>query len=270
MKTSQLFEYILIAIITIGVFAAIAQNDYGFTLIGGGCMGLAALYLFKSLWAVLSNYDQFSVPLLLRSWELFLLAALILIFSFRALYIRFPGIEVIFMGVGLMLLATYLYQGIQLFKTTRVSNNILAWLGLAFFGALVLFIVALTLQPLAPAWSLYFGFLAGPLVIPLALSTLLSKKYDLDGNDVTLYHYLAGFKNKTILLFMFFIISGSYQTLAKLGWVPNVQDTGQPKDYIELVRAAEAGNETPVNGKYQHEIYKENMDKFLEKHAEEN
>jgi len=34
-----------------------------------------------------------------------------------------------------------------------------------------------------------------------------------------------------------------------------------------VINQAETGKEKPVNGKYRHEIYKEQMDKFLAKHG---
>ena len=37
---------------------------------------------------------------------------------------------------------------------------------------------------------------------------------------------------------------------------------------IELINNAETGRENPVDGQYQHEVYKEAMDKFLERHGE--
>jgi hypothetical protein len=38
--------------------------------------------------------------------------------------------------------------------------------------------------------------------------------------------------------------------------------------YIELINQAETGKEKPVNGRYRHEIYKEQMDKFLARHGD--
>jgi hypothetical protein len=50
--------------------------------------------------------------------------------------------------------------------------------------------------------------------------------------------------------------------------IPSIENTDKPKTYIELINQAETGKEKPVNGKYNHEIYKEAMDKFLARHED--
>ena len=72
------------------------------------------------------------------------------------------------------------------------------------------------------------------------------------------------------MLFLFFIFSVIYVGLSNFRIIPSIENADKPKAYIELINQAETGKEKQVNGKYQHEIYKEAMDKFLARHGNKN
>ncbi len=84
-------------------------------------------------------------------------------------------------------------------------------------------------------------------------------------HPVTLLQFIVAEKNKAGLLFLFFIFSGVYVGLSTIKIIPAIENSDKPRTYIELINNAESGKEEPENGKFQHEKYKEVMDKFLER-----
>lgn len=266
MNLNRVIQSILIMLAVVGVFAAMARNAYGFDFVGVACLGLAGLFIIQLVWKLISEYGSITRTDIPELAELILLSMLTLLFGLRAFYIYVDYSEIIFNGVCALQMVVYAFIGYKVFEGTRNSNKTLATNFGFFYASILLFLLSIALRSKA-AWSLGLGVLALITAFPFFISVARQKKFEIDSKSVSLLHFIMVSKNKAGLLFLFFISSALFTGLNYWGVIPAIENVDRPKDYIELINQAETGKEKPVDGKYQHEKYKEAMTKFLERHG---
>jgi hypothetical protein len=266
MKLSQVLQSVLLGLILLGLFATMAQNSYGLTLMGVSCFGLALLFLVQLSWKVIedSGFEKKDITMLS---ELLLLSLLLLVFGFRIFYIKLPFSDIIFLIICVLLVLTYISINLNIYKRTRNDNPSLARNSAYFYSSIIIFLISLGSRIIAPSLSSLIGALGFIVAIPFLISLFGRKQYDYSERSVTIFQFIASTGNKSGMLFLFFMLSSIYIGLSNFRIIPNIGNADKPPTYIELVNNAEAGKEKPVNGKFQHEIYKENMDKFLLRHG---
>jgi hypothetical protein len=267
MKLSEVFQFVIMGLIMLGLFATMAQNSYGFTLTGLSCFGLALLYLVQFIVKLLDNFSGLEKSILPGISELLLLSALIMLFGFRALYIRLPHSDLIFITLCIFLLVVYFLIGSASYIMAKKENSGLAGILLFFYSSILIFIASLSARIINPGMSELIGMLGAITAFPVIISIIRQKPYDYSGKSITLFHFIYASGNKSGILFHFFVLSVIYLGLLHFRIVPAIENTDKPRAYIELINQAETGKEKPVNGKYRHEIYKEAMDKFLSRHG---
>lgn len=265
MRINQLFQSVFFALILVGIFASMAQNNYGFALMGWACFGLAFLYAAQLSWKIgadFSHLERKNLPVLM---ELFLLSGFPSVFGFRFFYIPIPAGEIIFVSLCCLLFFTYLSIALELFGLVKKDSPVIARRVLFLYASIILFILAMGVRLFDPRVSTAIGLLGGLLALPFMIGVIQSKPYDYSGKTITLFQFVVKSQHKAGLLFLFFVCSGIYMGLSDFGIVPKVANAQMPKTYIELINDAEAGKEKPVNGQYHHEKYKQAMDSFLER-----
>jgi hypothetical protein len=267
MRVSQLLQFIFIGLLLIGIFASMAQNDYGIELMGAGCFGLAALYFLQMIWELINiNFSIDRNNFLLLS-ELFLFSILSALFGFRSLYIVLPAGETVFIVVGILLLIVHIVIALDWNKKVAMENLLLARHIFFFNGAVALLLSVMIIRIFNPYLSFALGFVGIILIAPITISIIKSTRYDYAGKTWSLIQVILKSKHKTGLLFVFFIASGVYLALSGASIVPSIENAQMPRTYIELVNRAEAGDEKPIEGKYQHEKYREALSNFLDRHG---
>jgi hypothetical protein len=267
MKISQLIQSIFLGLVLLGLFSIMAQNSYGFTLIGVSCFGLAALYLSQITGKLTEDFQGSEKGSLLTISELFLLALITALFGFRAFYIRIPYADIIFMMLCSLLLIVYTLIFRQIFMPVKIASPLLSRDTGFFYASVLIFLSAMVARILNPFLSSILGSLGLIASLPFLISLLRNKKYSYSGRSVTMFQFIIGSRHKAGMLFLFFIFSAVYVGLSTLHLVPTIGNTDKPPAYIELINQAETGREKPVNGGYKHEIFKEAMDKFLARHG---
>src|SRR6266850_5140497 len=126
MKANQVIQSVLVALLLVGLFAMMAQNGYGFTLIGSACFGLAMLYIAETGWKVSEDFSSLDKKNVFGLAELPLLAVLLSLFGLRAFYIRPPHVDFIFIVTCSLLMAFYSFIASEAFTTTKKENSALA------------------------------------------------------------------------------------------------------------------------------------------------
>jgi hypothetical protein len=267
MKISQVLQSLFIALILAGLSAMMAKNGYGYTLMGLSCFGLAALYFAQIIWKVIEDFSGMEKKEIPGILELLLLAILISLFGFRAFYINVPFSDLIFISVCGLLIVVYSLMAAGTINTAKKENPAVAGSILFFFSSLILFLLSLGTRIFNPYLSAVIGALGILASVPFLFSLLRQKRYNYSGRSITLLQFIVSSRNKVGMLFLFFMFSGIYMGLSNFKIIPAIENADKPPTYIELINQAESGKEKPVNGKYQHEIYKEAMDKFLQRHG---
>ena len=266
MKLSQVIQSIFLGLILLGLFATMAQNSYGLTLMGVSCFGLALLFFAQLIWKVIEDSGIENKDFTGLS-ELLLLSILLMIFGFRVFYIKLPFSDIIFIMLCVLLILTYTSITLKINKITRNENPSLAGNATYFYLSIIIFLISLGSRVISPSLSALIGALGFLIAIPFLISVFGRKKYDYSDGTVTVFQFIASSGNKAFMLFLFFALSSIYIVLSNLRIIPRIGNADKPPTYIELINNAETGKEKPVKGKYEHEIYKENLDMFLQRHG---
>lgn len=267
MKLNQVLQSVFLGLILVGLFATMAHNSYGFTLIGMSCFGLALLYIVQISWILLEDFSGIEKKDAIDISELLLLAIMILLFGFRAFYIHIPFGDLIFITVCGMLILVYSLITSGIYNTAKNENPALARDVFFFYSSIILFLLSLSIRIINPSLSAVIGAFGILASVPFLFEVFRQKKYDFAGKSTTIFQFVLASRNKAGILFLFFIFSVLYVGLTNFKIIPAIGNADKPKTYIDLINQAETGKEKPVNGKYKHEIYKEYMDKFLKKHG---
>lgn len=263
MRNYNAVYYLLFVLIVFGAFASMAQNDYGIKILGFTALAFALLFLVQLIWLAARR----GTSRLLSIIELFSLVLLSLILSMRVFYIRFPFVEIVFGAAGLGLILVYLVKTIKAFSQLKTTNSFMAWIVLIFYGSVILYAISMTIVPFLPALAEPAGGAGFALLIIFLLAGLLNRGVQIDGEKISTFRYVLRFKDRSVVLLTLFLLFTAYMGFTKIGVLPRMYSDEYPRAYFELVNAAESGREKPVDGKYKHEEFKEQYDRFVARNA---
>ena len=258
---NTLFFFLFLALVT-GTFASVARNDYGLRLVTFACLGLAATIAFFL-------FQRFKKTAPAEIVESAALMGLFILLALRASYIYFPFAEHLAVGVSAILSFFYLYRCIKTYKGLANQNKFLGislglyYLSITFFTA-ALAVRALTAGLAPVAVTIGAAALSGFLVM-----AVIRKKHLLAGEETTVWSYVGKLKDHSFYLVVGFFCMWLFMAGNSLGVVPPLYTGTVPGVYVELVEKAESGEENPKDGQYDHDRYREAMEKFLERHGKE-
>ncbi len=261
MKSYNALYYLLTVLLIMGAFASMAQNSYGIGILIGVCIAFALVF-FIQLIGQLRNEDHKDRSLVIEFFTLFLLSS---IFALRISQVHFPFVEWIFGLAGTLLALIYVRKMIRFFRLFKSKSRFLTAAILAFYLGIVLFSIALVTIPFSPQLAEFFGGAALILTIGFLAAGLLRRRLLVDGENVSVFTVIAGFKDRSVLLLSLFLIFSFYLGFTSSGILPKLYSDEYPQAYFELVNRAEAGKEKPVNGRYEYEEFRKMYDRFLER-----
>jgi hypothetical protein len=260
MKKYITYYYLLFVLLVMGAFASMAQNSYGFKIMGMVAFVFGLLFLTQLVY-LLKNKSK--VDYLIIS-ELIGLFTISIILGLRVFYIHFELIELLFGLAGGLLLAVYSIKVFKLFKEIIQKNKVLAWLIFCFYAALILYVLSMTVTPFLPVFSEVFGIIAFALLVIFVVISYNKKELYYGAEKGTSISFIAKSKDRSIVLMSLFLLFTVYMGLSKLEVLPKMYSDEFPQAYFELVNKAEVGKDGIDDGKYKHEEFKEQFEKFLE------
>lgn len=263
MKNYNPLYYLLFVLMIFGAFASIAQNDYGITVLGLCALAFALVFLVQ----LISTFTKTEPADKMEVLELLGLMILAAILFMRVFYLRFAFVEVVFAVAGLSLISVYLIRLTQAWSDLRNKNFTLSLLMVFFFGSLIFYLVSMTVVPFMPSLAEPTGGLAFGLIVLFGIGSWLKQSILIDGEKVTGFTYLVRQKGQAVVLISLFLLFTAYMGLTKFGILPRMYSNEFPQAYFELVNQAERGEEKPVDGRYRHEVFKAQYDKFVERHV---
>jgi hypothetical protein len=260
MKKYNTYYYLLFVLLVMGAFASMAQNSYGFKIMGMVAFTFGLLFLTQLvyLWKNKSKVDYLVIC------ELVGLFTVSIILGLRVFYIHFELVELLFGLAGGLLVAIYSIRVFRLFKEIIQKNKVLAWLVFCFYAALKLYILSMTVTPFLPLFSEVFGIIAFALLVIFVIISYNKKEIYYGAEKGTSISFIAMNKDRSIVLMSLFLLFTVYMGLSKLEVLPKMYSDEFPQAYFELVNEAEVRKDGLDEGKYQHEVFKENFENFLE------
>lgn len=261
MKSINALIYLLFVLIIMGAFASMAQNSYGLKLLGGVAIAFGMIFLFRFIRSIF----RYGIGDYIKLSELFCLALLSFLFAVRIFHIYLPVLEWLFSAVCIILI--FIYGNRMILHAGRLypKNATLAAIILLYYLSLVLFFIALAFLPFLPVVASYIGALAFILFTGVLIAALLSRKFLIDGEEISVIGQVYDGKDYSVILLSMFFIMSLYTGLSRVGILPSLYSDDYPQAYFTLVDQAESGKEESKDGSYRHEEFKKKYNDFIEK-----
>lgn len=245
--------YLLFVLLFMGAFAAMAQNNYGLTILALVATGFAAVFIYLLFERKTKKKTAWQRAELIL---LDLLAALIAARIFTVQGAISDGLFLISIG-GLVLL----YGGHILSRKAGARTPLPVTL---FYIIAILFLLSLFFTGFRPGFTGLFGILAMGLIFLWIFLAWFSRKRLVAGEPLTMMAQVARSGSQVMVVVFFFLLSGLYLLFARTGIIPKIYSDRQPRAYFDLVNDAEAGRDKPVEGKYKYQRFKDSLEQFLE------
>lgn len=263
MKSYNTLYFLLVVLLIMGAFASMAQNSYGFTIIGSVAIAFGLIFLYQAIVIASKKMSRKIIPVI----EMLSLSVMSFIFALRIFHVYFPHVELIFGTAGLALSVIYLTAMVKRFREFRNSGFYPALLTAFYYSAIIIFILAMMFAPYIPWLSRAAGLISFILMILFAIGGAFTFNFSKDGEERSVYTFINHFRDRSVLLFSLFFLISVYVGLNSVGVLPGLYSDEYPQAYFELIRKAETGGESPVNGKYEHEEFRERYNEFLSRNS---
>jgi len=261
MRKSTFIFFLIFSLATFGCFASIAKRDFGFLILSLGCLFFALAFLVE---VVRSRHISESKALkIVTAVELACLTGLSLLFFCKVFLFLFLGIDTIYLGVVIVLVAVLslrIWSEVNPSDSTGASKNFIRILA---YTALVVLLVSdgySKIRYTYLTWLILAGLLLAVASLLFAawhrIQSWIAKKEAVD--------YLNIRTNKSFWLLFGYLLFFSYSLMVKFNLTDEVYFKRLPRDYVNLFYKAESGMEEPVDGRYQFQIYSEGRDKFID------
>lgn len=255
------FIYIFFLTIVIGVFAAIALNDYGVVLIAIGCFGISFIYILKmySIYSV----EKPRLPKRLLIQEYGLMAIIMALFGLRALRIRFEFVEWVFVVSALMMVYVYIRYFMIMRKEYKINKELFYSAGLLYFS-IILFFISLSLTFFSQDITTIFGAISFAMSLGfIAWYFWVGRTTIYKEESVNLFKEIFQYVNLSPIILAMILLISTYMGLFQINVLPPIYTGETPVRYEHLLNKSIRGETDIIDGKAKHEIYWEEYQKFL-------
>lgn len=259
MKLRQTIYYFLFLAVAIGAFASMAQNDYGLTVISVSCF-LFSITIFVEFLIGIKHLSIF------QKVEHLGLVVFIALFGLRAAYIHFPYVEYVLMITTLTLIIAFGYFGISNYKNIMQTNRQFSLIVIAYYLSITFFLASVFLRPVSALVSQGIGGFGGAFMGLFVLGAIFFRNQMVDGDQTTVISFIRNRSDHSSMLLTGFLLISLYVGFNQIGVLPSLYTSSAPKAYLELVEKAETGREEATDGKYQHDTFKQEYDRFVKRH----
>ena len=267
MKRYYTLFYLLFVLLIMGAFAAMAQNDYGLTILGIVAFVFSGVFFIELISISMTKKTdevEFDLSYFLEMASLGLLSGIL---AMRVFYIHFSFVEQIFGVAGLVLIIVYVLKAIRSYRMNRAKSNLMALLVLLFHSSIVFYIASMISVAFFPALSEPAGGVAFAFLLLFIVMNFVRKKIMIGGEKVSAFTFVSRFKDSSVVLMILFFMFTGFMGLTKIEVLPKMYSDEFPQVYFKMVNAAETGKEDPIDGKYRHEEFKEKYDEFVNRHS---
>lgn len=259
MKRYATLYYLLFVIIVMGAFASMAQNDYGMIILGLAAASFSIIFLVQLISIVLKKQTHATLEVVEVAC-LFLLTA---IMAMRVFYIHFAFVEYVFAISGIVLALVYSVKLQRVQASVKTDNKKLSVLVMIFYSSVVLYLISMVTAPFLPTISEPIGIIAFVFMSAAAIGNLMLGTIIVNSERTTAFQFALRLRDRSMVLLMLFLLFSTYMAFTKINLVPKLYSDEFPQSYYQLVNRAETGTEKPIEGKFRHEVFKENYESFL-------
>jgi len=259
MKSVNVIYYLLFMLLILGAFAAMAQNSYGFDIIGFVGLAFGIVFLVRSIRLIRKG----NRPNILATSEFICLSLIALVFALKALHVYLAFLDIILIAAGTILILIFAKRMVERFRHLRYKSAKLALIILVYHVSLILFILSLVLSTISPLFSAYATAFAFLLLLVFLCTAFFSKAFLIEGVSITAFNQVNQFRDSSVLLVCIFSLMALYTGLTRTNILPTMYSDDFPQAYFRLVNGTESRKEKAENGKFSHKEFKEQYEAFL-------
>jgi hypothetical protein len=250
--------FLLFMLLVTGAFASMAQNNYGFALIGIVALCFALFFGFQLFKKFLGTGSRSRASIT----ELAALTVLALSAAVNAFHIRVPFLNYLTTAAALVL--AWVYFG-SLMKHIRQGKSdgwvILYYLGLLLFllsFALAAFIPRVAFYAELLAFACLLIFLVGRMIVPIIRNGWSLEK---------VLELVSGFRNRSFLVASLFFCMALYGLAVRAGALPPLYADAYPKVFFDMSGTGEImeGGSRAASSPAQ---FKDAYERFVSRHLE--
>ncbi|NJN42640.1 MAG: hypothetical protein HC811_10830 [Flammeovirgaceae bacterium] len=185
----------------------------------------------------------------------------------RIFFVRFSYVEILFVVGGLIVMIVYVMRMFRFITLSPDRGSGINLLVGFYYSSIVFYLLSMVLVPFLPGMAEPAGGIGFALLLGFLGLSFLRKTILVNGNKIVPIRYVGAFKDRSVLLLSLFLMFTFYMGFTKIGVIPKMYSDAYPQQYFNLVNQAETGqNEEDNNRKVLHEEFKEEYDRFIERH----
>lgn len=258
MKKYITVYYLLLVLLIMGAFAAMAQNNYGLTLLGSVALVFALVFFVQWINCLRTpgNYRAY------RMVEYAALTGLSVLFGLKIFQVYLPHVEWLPLICGGLLGFVYTKQALHEYRDYAGTNAALSRWILVYYSSLLLFILSLVIFTFKENIAGITGLTALLFLIIFVIAGFTKTKYVASGNAYTLFSLVFRFPNHSVLLLAIFALISVYLGLTGAGILPKIYSDEYPQAYYKLLNDAGAGSKQ-AGSQDKYEQFKSAYAKYL-------
>jgi hypothetical protein len=257
--------FLLFMLLVMGAFASMAQNNYGFRLLGWVSLGFALVFLFQ-LVNKLTGKKSYSASSVV---ELLGLIVLTTLFSMDNFHMRVPYAGYLATIAAIALVIVYagnLRNALRKPAKDGTSNK--AWI-MAYYCGVILFLVSFAVTPYFRQAGIIAGVVAFILVLVFIAGSFLLPGIRQGWEHNHALHIINGFRDRSFILACIFFLMALYGTAVRFGWLPPLYSDDYPKVYFDMGNRIEQGPGQAASPGVSQSEFKEKYERFVERNLEQ-
>lgn len=244
MKKNLALYYLLILVLVMGAFAAMALNSYGVPLMSYVALAFGLLFLYE----LIGVSDQKTLhPLykIVHSVELISLALLSLLYFLRGINFEIPFTLVASVLLLMLLLCVNVYYFLITWRQVKATPVKLK-VGLLFYFASLLLLLMGNFLP--NTFTNFITVMAVVCLVAFFVFGWWKGRVIVNGEEVSAWHKVLRFKNKTGIQLILLTLFAVYSLLSSYNVLPPLYVGSLPNGYAKVVRQWEV-NKVDSNSK---------------------
>jgi hypothetical protein len=257
--------FLLFMLLVMGAFASMAQNNYGFAMLGWVSLGFALVFLYQLIKKLTGKkaYSKSSVA------ELLGLITLTALFSLDNFHIPVPYSTYLATAAAILLVLVYagnLRDAIQ--KPVSDGNSNKSWI-IAYYAGVILFLLSFAISPFLPQIGIFTGGGAFILLLVFIFGSFLLPGLRKGWEHNHALHIINGFRDRSFILACIFFLMALYGSAVRIGWLPPLYSDAYPKVFFDMGSRLEPGSGSSTRTDLSQSEFKEKYERFVERNLEQ-
>lgn len=257
MKAQNFINYTLISLICFSGFLVLNKIQFGYYGLSWGSLIFCAIFTFLAAREFIINRN------IIRSLELLGLGLIAFIFFSKGWILLFKGLNSLYLFGLILIFVINLWAFRELSKTRSDLADKTNLVRLLLRTGILLFLLSEVLYVFNFENFIYVA-LAGLVLTIITFLAIIWLQIAYFLKNQTLKNLISIDSFNSFWLLLGFLLFFSYRIAVHYEITDEVRFRRLPPEYVDLFYQAESGDEEPVDGKYEYEIYLENYEAFMD------